>query len=191
MMARCNLEYAGQAHSELESSSGTLLFGVCQHTLEFVEQHTFASDPSDFDETWCSCKTCSENLIKCIMTVCMFSRTLSTHLFCDELRPGSVLKAGAILISGDGTDEDEEAEDEDRSGEEEEGESKMGSDEIRVYYNRAIKASQARGAKVLGHITTNLKLMGGAKPGGLYHLSGWGERYDEGMGVDLADVQFV
>lgn len=102
-------------------------------------------------------------------------------------------KAGSILISSDAeaTDEYEEYGEEDHSGEDEDRESKMRGNEVRVYFDRAVKPSQARDAKVLGRITSNLKLVGKATPGGLYHHSGWGARYDEGMGIELSNVKFV
>ncbi|XP_034232839.1 uncharacterized protein LOC117640445 [Thrips palmi] len=78
---------------------------------------------------------------------------------------GVTLKAGAILIRGN--------------------------NEVCIYYDRDVKPTEAPGAKILGYITTNLELIGEAKPKGSYHLSGWGNRWHCGSWVELQNVKFV
>lgn len=108
--------------------------------------------------------------------------------------PGVTLKAGAILLAGDAPSAPSSHRDEEDSEEYNQDESSEGrwtGNDVRIYYDQPVKPSQAIGAKILGYISSNLQLIGNGKPGGEYHLPGWGARYDEGMGVDLQDVKFV
>lgn len=100
---------------------------------------------------------------------------------------GMPLKPGTILLLG-APDEDADAD----GGEDADG-GWLGRSEpaMRIYYDHAVKPHQARGAKVLGWVTANLKFLSSAKPGGVYHLSGWGARYDRGKVVTLSNAKFV
>lgn len=123
---------------------------------------------------------------------------------------GATVRAGAILLrwKEDGGKELEDAEEmegwEDDEVDDEKREARddawqhgvwqvrlgwQDSNDLRIYYDDPVKPHQAKGAKILGYVTKNLKeIFGSAKPGCLYHLSGWGTRYDEAMGVDFSDV---